>query len=62
MIDADTRKPELFRLSGREYVAVAPDKSGWLVAETLGVRLRWNSRRRRLRIESLVDSKRSIEV
>lgn len=40
VIDRDTKKPEIFRLAGSQYVAVAMDREGWLGSETLRVRLR----------------------
>ncbi len=62
VVDADTREQEVYRLAGREYVAVAPDKSGWIVSEVLGVRFRWNQRRHSLRVEALDDPAFAIEV
>lgn len=40
VVDRGTKRPEVFRLAGPQYVAVAADREGWLTAETLGVRLR----------------------
>jgi Uma2 family endonuclease len=40
VIDRDTKKPEIFRLAGSQYVAVAADREGWLTSETLRVRFR----------------------
>ena len=40
VIDRDTKKPEVFRLVGRQYQAVAQKLEGWLPSESLGVRLR----------------------
>ena len=34
------RQPELYRLAGEEYVAVAEDPDGWLPVRTLGIRVR----------------------
>jgi Uma2 family endonuclease len=40
VIDRDTKRPEIFRLAGSQYVALEPDVEGWLHAETMGVRFR----------------------
>jgi len=40
VIDRDTKKPEVFRLAGPQYVAVASDREGWLTSEALRVRFR----------------------
>lgn len=39
VIDRDTKRPEVLRLTGRQYQAVAQSQ-GWVHSETLGVRLR----------------------
>jgi Uma2 family endonuclease len=39
VIDRDTRRPEIFRLAGAQYVAVQPDRERWLLSEVLDVRL-----------------------
>jgi Uma2 family endonuclease len=39
VIDRDTRRPEIHRLAGAQYVALQPDRDGWLGSETMGVRL-----------------------
>ncbi len=61
VIDAKTRKTEVFLLAGDGYVAVAPDREGWLVAEVLGLRLRWVSKRR-LRVEAIDNPKFAIDL
>lgn len=38
VIERDTKRVELFRLAGSQYVAVQPDAEGGLVADTLRVR------------------------
>jgi Uma2 family endonuclease len=38
VVPRDAKKPELYRLTGTGYVAVAPDRDGFLLSETLGVR------------------------
>jgi Uma2 family endonuclease len=40
VIDRDSKRPELSRLAGSQYVALQPDSDGWLLAETMGVRFR----------------------
>jgi Uma2 family endonuclease len=40
VIDRDTKRPEIYRLAGSQFVALQPDSSGWLVAETMSVRFR----------------------
>ena len=61
VIDAKTRKTEIYLLAGREYVAVAPDRDGWLAVEALGVRIRWVSKRR-LRVEAVDNPKIAIDL
>lgn len=36
----DTKQPEVFRLAGRQYLAVASDADGWTTSETMRVRFR----------------------
>lgn len=38
VVPRDTKKPEVYRLTGPEYGAVAPDRDGFLLSEALGVR------------------------
>ena len=40
VVDRDAKKPEVFRLAGTQYLAIAPDREGWVTSERLGVRLR----------------------
>lgn len=40
VIDRDTKRPEVFRLAGRQYLAVAADRDGWVTCEALGTRFR----------------------
>ena len=40
VVDRDTKRPEIFRLAGSQYVAVAVDREGWVGSLTLRVRLR----------------------
>ncbi|MBI3270574.1 MAG: Uma2 family endonuclease [Planctomycetes bacterium] len=62
VIDAESRRPEVYRLSGRRYVPVSPSKEGWLSAEVFRIRLRHEPRRRRVRIEALDDPKRAVTL
>jgi len=40
VVDRDTKRPEVYRLAGPQYVAVAEDDEGWFFSTCLGVRLR----------------------
>jgi Uma2 family endonuclease len=40
VVDRDTKRPEVYRLAGPQYVAVAEDVDGWVHSTCLGVRLR----------------------
>lgn len=40
VIDRDTKRPEVYRLAGEQYLAVAADREGWVTSETLGIRWR----------------------
>lgn len=40
VIDRDTKRPEIFRLAGPQYVALQPDNGGWLLTEAMSVRFR----------------------
>lgn len=63
VVDRDTKKPEVFRLAGPEYLAVAPDREGWITSECLGVRMRaLASQPKRLVVEDLADSGRRTEI
>jgi Uma2 family endonuclease len=44
VIDRDTKRPEIFRLAGSQYVALQPDQYGWLGSTTLDIRLAHDSR------------------
>jgi Uma2 family endonuclease len=62
ILDAQTHRPELFRLVGREYVAVAADAQGWITSDALRIRLRRSERSRKLRIEVVGAPRRGIEL
>jgi Uma2 family endonuclease len=56
IIDRDTKRPELLRLAGNQYVAVQHDRDGWLLAETLQIRFRVvGAAPPRLAVEDAVD-------
>lgn len=58
--DRDTKRTELFRLAGSQYVAVQQDVGGWLVSEVLGVRFgRVEARPVRLCLEDIGSSARA---
>jgi Uma2 family endonuclease len=40
VIDRDSKKPEVHRLAAGRFAVAAADASGWVVSETLGVRMR----------------------
>ena len=40
VIDRDTKRPEIYRLAGAEYVALQPDADGWLRSEMMIVKFR----------------------
>lgn len=40
IVDRDSKRPEVYRLAGRSFVAVAADRDGWVTAETMRLRFR----------------------
>jgi Uma2 family endonuclease len=54
IIDRDSKRPEVFRLAGSQYLAVAPDREGWVPSECLGVRFRADEGQRLL-VEDVQD-------
>lgn len=62
VIDRDTRRPEVFRLAGKTYLAVAGSPDGWVIAEVWGIRLRRGAEPDRLRIEARDDPTRQVEL
>lgn len=62
VIDRDAKKPEIFRLAGSQYVAVAVDREGWLASETLRVRLRQAPGSPLLAIEDVGDASVRAEI
>lgn len=61
VIPLDTRRPEVYRLSGRKYVALRADRDGWIAAAVLGIRLRAAPGPRRARVEALDDPRQAVE-
>ena len=56
VIDRDTKRPEIYRLTGSQFVALQPDADGWLRAETMTVRFRAvEGQPTRLLIEDAID-------
>lgn len=62
VIDRDTKKPEVFRLAGSQYVAVAAEREGWLASETLRVRFRRSPGPVALAIEAVDDPSVRTEI
>jgi Uma2 family endonuclease len=62
VIDRDTKRPEIFRLAGSQYVAVAPDRDGWVASEALRVRLRQSPGSPVLAIEDVDDTIARAEI
>jgi Uma2 family endonuclease len=61
VIDRDTKRPEIYRLAGPQFLAVQPDRDGWLGSETLHVRFTV-SHTGRLVIEDADDSSVRTEI
>jgi Uma2 family endonuclease len=63
VIDRDTKRPEIYRLAGSQFVALQQDADGWLRADTLAVRFRAiEGPPPRLRIEDAIDSSLHVEI
>ncbi len=64
VVHRDSRKPEVYRLAGKQYVAVAPAGNGWVTAEVLRIRLRLRTVRKRAMIElrSLLDPRHRASI
>jgi Uma2 family endonuclease len=62
VIDRDTKKPEIYRLAGSQYVAVAVDREGWVASETLGVRWRQSPGSPVLALEDVDDAVARTEI
>jgi Uma2 family endonuclease len=58
VVPRNSKRPELSRLAGSEYVAVTPGEDGFLLSETLGVRFGYEpGPPPRLAVEDATDSK-----
>jgi Uma2 family endonuclease len=56
VIDRDSKRPEIYRLAGPQFVVLQIDAEGWLHAETMRVRFRAvEGSPHRLRIEDALD-------
>lgn len=63
VLDRDTKKPEAYRLAGSQYLAVAPDREGWVTAEVLDVRFRRiEATPPRFEVEDLKDASARAEI
>jgi Uma2 family endonuclease len=63
VIDRDTKRTEIFRLAGPQYVALQADRDRWLLAETMRVRFRQvDATPPRLVVEDAVDSSTRTEI
>jgi Uma2 family endonuclease len=63
VIDRDTKRTEIFRLAGSQYVALQPDRDGWLLSETMRVRFRkLDMTPARLAVEDAVDAARQVAI
>ena len=61
VVQRDTKVPEIYRLAGSQYVAVARDEQGWLQSEVLAVRL-IRTDTGRLMIDDLDDPSTRVEI
>jgi len=56
VVDRDTKRPEIYRLAGAQYVALQPDADGWLLSETMTVKFRVKEgQQAQLRVEDARD-------
>lgn len=63
VIERDTRRLELHRLDGAQYVTLQPDREGWLRSDTMGVQLRWvNGAPPRLAMEDVAEAAVRVEI
>ena len=63
VIDRDTKRVEIFRLAGLQYVALQPDRDGWLMSEAMNIRFRRiDATPPRLVVEDVVDSSKRAEI
>ena len=63
VIDRDTKRTEVFRLAGEQYLAVAADREGWVPSEALRVRFRLvPGAKPRVAVEDLEDPGERAEI
>ncbi len=62
ILDRDTKRPEVYRLAGSSYVAVAADRDGWVTAETMRLRFRRAPGRQSLVVVDLDDPESHVEI
>lgn len=62
VIDRDSKRPEVYRLAGGAYVAVAADRDGWVTAETMRLRFRRAPGRTALVVADLDDPDSQTEI
>ncbi len=62
VIDRDSKRPEVYRLVGVAYVAVAADRDGWVTAETMRLRFRRAPGRTALVVADLDDPDSQTEI
>jgi Uma2 family endonuclease len=63
VIDRDTKRPEIFRLAGSQYVALQADRDEWLLSETMRVRFRrLETTPPRLAIEDAAETSKQIAI
>jgi Uma2 family endonuclease len=63
VIDRDTKRVEVYRLSGLRHVLLQPDAEGWLRADTMQVRFRTIEKQPPMvRLEDALDATHSTEV
>jgi len=63
VIDRDSKRPELYRLAGSQYVALQEDQQGLLRSEAMNVRFRRiDAEKSRLLVEDAIDPTSRVEV
>ena len=62
IVDRDTKRPEVYRLAGSSYVAVAADRDGWVTAEAMRLRFRRAPGRTSLVVVDLDDPESLLEI
>jgi Uma2 family endonuclease len=63
VVDRDSKRPDVYRLAGSQFVALQPDTDGWLRSETMMVRFRVVAGPPlRLAIEDVADTSARTEI